>query len=107
MRSRAGSVPNRTSYRQAAASLGVQVADMKRRIALMKHMITDFERMAADLDREISTGVESANMHHLDYFTYQTCAEAIASRRDNLRCSADVLRAELAKVTEELRAIVQ
>ena len=79
--------------------MNVQVPEVERRIALMERMITDFERMAADLDQDILIAeVERADTQHdLAHFTYLTCAKAIALRRNNLRRSADVLRAQLVK----------
>ncbi len=119
-----GRVPDRTSYKRAASldepaasarkaeasdpwtrQMEVQVADLKRRIGLMERMITDFERMAGNLDRDMLIKGERANMHDLAHFTYLTCAKAIALRRDNLRRSADVLRAQLTKAKKELLAI--
>lgn len=104
-------VPNRTAATARDAKTldprtpKTEAINMKRRIALMERMITDFERMAANLDREISIGGERANMHDLAHFTYLTCAKALALRRDNLRRSANVLRAQLAKAKTELLAI--
>ena len=100
---RSSRVPDRTDDKRAAPldepaarrQMEVQVPDVERRIALMERMITDFERMAADLDRDILINEERANTHDLEHFTYLTCAKAIALRRDNLRRSAGVLRAEL------------
>lgn len=63
MGSRPGDVPHQTMYRPASSSdkPGVsaskaddpEVANMKKRITIMGRMIADFDRMAADLDREI------------------------------------------------------
>jgi hypothetical protein len=119
-----GGVPDRTSYERAASldepaagahkaegsrpwtrQMEVRLADVKRRIALMERMITDFERTAANLDRDILIEEERANMQDLAHFTYLTCAKGIALRRDNLRRSADVLRAQLANAKKELLAI--
>jgi hypothetical protein len=116
-----GRVPDRTSYKWAAsldepaAGAGeakashpwtrqteVQVTNTRRRIALMERMIADFERMAANLDRDILIEGERTNMGDLAHFTYLTCAKAIALRRDNLKRSADELRAHLAKAKKAL-----
>ena len=83
----------------------VHVADTKRRIPLIERMIADFERMAANFDWDISIEEERANIHDPAHFAYPTYAKATALRRDNLRRSADELRAQLAKAKKELLAI--
>jgi hypothetical protein len=82
-----------------------EVAGTKRRIALMERMIADFERMAANFDRDISIEEKRANIHDPAHLAYPTYAKATALRRDNLRRSADELRAQLAKAQKALHAI--
>ena len=82
-----------------------QVADTKRRIALMERMIADFERVAANLDWDILIEEERANIRDPAHLAYPIYAKAIELRRDNLRRSADELRAQLAKAKKELLAI--
>jgi hypothetical protein len=116
-------VPNRTSYGPAASQnepaesankskaldpwtckMEAQVADMKRRIALMERMIADFERTVANLNQYILIEEERANIHDPAHLAYPTYAKATALRRDNLRRSADELRAQLAKAKDALHA---
>ena len=82
-----------------------QVADTKRRIALMERMIADFERVAANLDWDILIEEERANIRDPAHLAYPIYAKATELRRDNLRRSADELRAQLAKAKKELLAI--
>lgn len=79
-----------------------QVDDTKRRVALMEHMIADFDCLAADLDRGVPIEQERAGIHDPAHFAYPTYAKAAALRRDNLKRFADELRAQLAKTKEVL-----
>jgi len=82
-------VPSKTVYRPTA--------DLKRRISTLKRLITDCDRIAADLDHEIQREEDRVRIHDRAHFAYSTYARATTSRRDNLRRSADELRAHLAK----------
>ena len=73
---------------------------MRQRVALMERMIADFDRTAADLDREIRVEQDRAGIHDPARFAYPTYAKAAIARRGNLRRSADELRAQLAKAKE-------
>ena len=77
-----------------------QADDRRQRLILMERMIADFDRIAADLDREILIEQERARIHDPAHFAYPTYAKAAILRRDNLRRSADELRAQLAKAKE-------
>jgi hypothetical protein len=79
-----------------------QVDDRRRRVALMERMIADFECMAADLDEEILAEQGRAKIHDPAHFAYPTYAKAAILRRDNLKRSADELRAQLSKAKEAL-----
>ncbi len=82
-----------------------QVDDRRQRVALMERMIADFDCMAADLDREILIEQERARIHDPAHFAYPTYAKAAILRRDNLKRSADELRAQLAKAKEALLGV--
>jgi hypothetical protein len=79
-----------------------QVADLKRRIPILKRLIADCDRLAADLDQEVRNEEHRVKIHDPAHSAYSTYARATASRRDNLRCSADELRAHLAKAEKAL-----
>jgi hypothetical protein len=79
-----------------------QVADLKRRIPILKGLIADCDRMAAELDQEVRNEEDRAKIHDQGHFAYPTYAKATASRRDNLRHSADELRAHLTKAKKAL-----
>jgi len=79
-----------------------QLDDKRRRVTLMERTIADFDRVAADLDREILIEQERAGIYDPAHFAYPTYAKATILRRDNLKRSADELRAQLAKAEEAL-----
>ena len=85
-----------------ACQMEGQVADLKRRIPILKRLITDCDRLAADLDQEVRNEEDRVNVHDPAHFSYSIYARATASRRDNLRRSADELRAHLAGAEQAL-----
>ena len=80
-----------------------RAANLKRRIATMIHLIAECDRIAADLDREIRIEEDRVRIHNPAHSAYSSYAKATASRRDNLRRSADELGAHLAKAERALR----
>ena len=79
-----------------------QVDEKRRRVAQIEGMISEFERMAADLDREIKAEQERAGIHDPGHFAYPTYAKAAMQRRENLQRSADDLKAQLEGATSAL-----
>lgn len=89
-----------------------QVDEKRRRVTQIESMIADFERMASDLGREIATEEQKAGISDTAHFAYPTYAKAAATRRDNLRRSAqdlhsqlDEAKAELGEAFEELKKV--
>ena len=77
-------------------------ADEKRRqVAQMEAMIAEFERMAKELDDQILAEQERSDIHDAGHFAYPTFAKAAMQRRDNLKTSADDMRAQLAAAAAE------
>src|SRR5579864_1402988 len=72
-----------------------QVDEKRRKVAQIEGMIAEFERMAADLDREIRVEQDRAGIHDPAHFAYPTYAKAAITRRENLKRSADDLRIQL------------
>jgi flagellar export protein FliJ len=72
-----------------------QVDEKRRKVAQIEGMIAEFERMSADLEREIKTEQHRAGIHDPAHFAYPTYAKAAMNRRDNLKRSADELRIQL------------
>ena len=73
-----------------------QADEKRRQVAQIESMIAEFERMATDLDREISVEQERAGIHDPAHFAYPTYAKAAIQRRDNLVRSAGELKTQLA-----------
>ncbi len=89
-----------------------QVDDKRRRVAQIETMIAEFDRMAADLTREIATEEQRAGISDPAHFAYPTYAKAASQRRDNLRRSAaelqgqlDDAKAELGEAFDELKKV--
>lgn len=79
-----------------------QVDEKRRRVMQIETMIAEFDRMAADLDREILQEQDRANIHDPTHFAYPTYAKAAMTRRDNLRRSTDELHAQLVDAKDAL-----
>ncbi|MDE2330957.1 MAG: flagellar export protein FliJ [Bradyrhizobium sp.] len=89
-----------------------QVDEKRRKVMQIEGMIAEFDRMAADLDREILAEQERAGIHDPAHFAYPTYAKAAIQRRENLTRSADELRIQLedarsllAEAFEELKKV--
>ena len=72
-----------------------QVEEKRRKAAQIEAMIAEFERIAADLEREIRVEQDRAGIHDPAHFAYPTYAKAAIARRENLKRSADELRNQL------------
>jgi hypothetical protein len=77
-----------------------QIAELK--IPILKRLIADCDRLAADLDQDVQNEEDRVRIHDPANSAYSIYARATASRRDNLRRSADELRAHLAKSKKTL-----
>lgn len=69
-----------------------QVEERRRRVQQIEAMIAEFHRMATDLDREIANEETRSGISDPGHFAYPTYARAAATRRDNLKRSADELK---------------
>lgn len=72
-----------------------QVEEKRRRIVQLNAMITEFTRLANELDREITTEETRANITDPNHFAYPTYARAARGRRDNMVASINDLKAQL------------
>jgi flagellar export protein FliJ len=88
------------------------VDEKRRQVAQLEAMIAEFERMAVDLEREISTEQSRAGITDPGHFAYPTYAKAAIQRRDNLsrsvndlRTQLDDARANLGDAYEELKKV--
>jgi hypothetical protein len=76
-----------------------------RRIPILKRLIADCDRLAADLEQEVRNEEDRVKIHDPADVAYSTYATATALRSDNLRRSADELRAHLAEADGALREL--
>ncbi|MCI4680214.1 flagellar export protein FliJ [Rhodoblastus acidophilus] len=72
-----------------------QVEEKRRRLSQIEMMIAEFNRMAAELDREIATEEQKSGVKDVAHYAYSTYAKAARARRDNLLHSADELKGQL------------
>ncbi len=72
-----------------------QVDEKRRKVAQIETMIAEFDRIAAELDREIKIEQDRAGIHDPGHFAYPTYAKAAMTRKENLKRSADELKAQL------------
>ncbi|MFC6486473.1 flagellar export protein FliJ [Nitratireductor sp. GCM10026969] len=79
-----------------------QVNEKRRRITQLDTMIAEFDRMAAELDAQITAEEDKAGITDQNHFAYPTFAKAARLRRDNLRDSQSELSQQKAQAEEEL-----
>jgi flagellar protein FliJ len=79
-----------------------QVDENRRKVAQIETMMAEFDRIAAELEREIKAEQERAGIHDPAHFAYPTYAKAAASRRENIVRSMEGLRAQL----DEAKAVL-
>ena len=75
--------------------------DKRRQVAQIEAMIAEFERMAKELDDQIVAEQERSGIHDAGHFAYPTFAKAAMQRRDNLKTSAEDLKAQLVAAQAE------
>jgi flagellar export protein FliJ len=72
-----------------------QVDEKRRKVAQIEAMMAEFDRIAGELDREIRLEQDRAGIHDPGHFAYPTYAKAAMTRRENLKRSAEELKAQL------------
>ncbi len=89
-----------------------QVDEKRRQVTQLESMIAEFERMANELDTQVTVEQNRSGIHDVNHFAYPTFAKAAMTRRDNLRNSAvglkgqlDDARAALADAFEDLKKV--
>lgn len=71
-----------------------QVEEKRRQLAQIDGMIAEFERMSAELTAQIASEEGRTGITDIHHFAYSTFAKSAMQRRDNLKSSADELRAQ-------------
>ncbi|MEM1048644.1 MAG: flagellar export protein FliJ [Pseudomonadota bacterium] len=84
-----------------------QVDEKRRQVAQIEAMIADFQRMADELDHQISSEQERVGITDVTHFAYPTFAKAAIQRRDNLQASANDLDSQLENAREALAEAVE
>ena len=72
-----------------------QVDERRRRVGRIEKMISEFERISGDLERDIKVEQDRSGIHDPGHFAYPTYAKAAMQRRENLKRSADELKVQL------------
>jgi hypothetical protein len=78
-----------------------QVNEKRRQLLQLDMMIAEFERMAVELELQITAEEKKAGITDINHFAYPTFAKAARLRRDNLRNSQGDL-AQQRSVAESL-----
>jgi flagellar protein FliJ len=73
-----------------------QVEEKRRQVAQIETMISEFERMAKELNDQVVAEQERSGIRDAGHFAYPTFAKAATQRRDNLAASGEALKDQLA-----------
>ena len=79
-----------------------EVEGKRRKVADIEAMISDFNYVAAELDRQIATEEDRAGVFDVGYYAYPAFAKLAIQRRANLAASAAGLESQLAGARREL-----
>lgn len=80
-----------------------QVNEKRKRLLQLDMMIGEFDRMASELDAQITTEERKAGITDVNHFAYPTFAKAARQRRDNLKNSQSDLVAQRDAAREALQ----
>jgi flagellar protein FliJ len=80
-----------------------QAEEKRRRVVQLNTMIAEFTRMSTELDREIATEEQRANISDPSHFAYPTYARAARTRRDNIVASLTELRGQLEEAEAQFK----
>ena len=84
-----------------------QVDEKRRQVVQIETMITDFERMAAELDQQIEIEQTKTGISDVAHFAYSTFAKAAIARRDNLLASAHDMKDKLESAQDALAEAIE
>ena len=79
-----------------------EVEGKRRKVAEIEAMISDFNYIAAELDRQIATEEDRAGVFDVGYYAYPTFAKLAIQRRGNLASSVAGLESQLTGARREL-----
>ncbi|WP_185983277.1 flagellar FliJ family protein [Aureimonas mangrovi] len=72
-----------------------KTGEKRRQVDQLQMMMGEFERMASELDAQISSEEKKAGISDVNHFAYPTFAKAARTRRDNLMDSVKDLRGQM------------
>lgn len=84
-----------------------QVDEKRRQVTQIESMISEFERMANELEDQIKAEQKRVGISDVTHFAYPTFAKAAAQRRDNLLNSANELKEQLDRARDDLSEAVE
>ena len=84
-----------------------QVDEKRRSVTQIEMMISDFERMAGELDQQIEIEQQKTGISDVAHFAYSTFAKAAIARRDNLLNSARDMKGTLENAQDALAEAVE
>ncbi len=84
-----------------------EISACRRRIVQTGRMIADFERLTAELDREVRAEEDRTGIRDPRHFAYSTVAKAAGLRRDNLLHSIAQLQVQLDSANATLQAALE
>jgi flagellar export protein FliJ len=79
-----------------------KVAEKHRQVMQLETMISEFERMASELDAQIVAEEKKSGITDQSHFAYPTFAKAARTRRDNLSTSIRDLKQQKEAAEAEL-----
>ena len=79
-----------------------KVTEKHRQVDQLGQMIAEFERMAGELDVQITNEERKSGISDVNHFAYPTFAKAARTRRDNLFNSIRDLKDQLGRAQDEL-----
>ena len=82
-----------------------EVDEKRQKVTDLETMISDFQQMAQDLDRQIEVEQERAGVSDVNHFAYPTFAKAAVQRRDNLVASVEELQVKAAEEASRFAAL--
>ncbi|GLI93076.1 flagellar export protein FliJ [Methylocystis echinoides] len=80
-----------------------QAEEKRRRVMQLNTMIAEFTRMSSELEREIATEEQRANINDPSHFAYPTYARAARARRDNILASLSELRGQIEEAEAQFK----
>jgi chromosome condensin MukBEF ATPase and DNA-binding subunit MukB len=79
-----------------------QVGEKRKQLLQLDMMIAEFDRMAGELDAQITSEEKKAGITDVNHFAYPTFAKAARQRRDNLHNSRNDLLSQRSAAEDAL-----